>query len=450
MKKNKKLTTSKKTPASLTKNPKISKNGKANKKALERKLGVNDMPKQDQKFYAFQSEVGKYEPKIKHKRSPVFAICIPYLTKAKVSMDWARGYKGIQGLLGCTSIEVLVADQDVATARNMCVRQALDAGADYCLFIGSDVLPPGDILSRLLAHGKDISTGVYWTKAFPTRPYIWRGDGMAGPYMDWKYGEFFKIQYSGVDAALINCDVFRNLSEPWFSTDWNYDDSAGPQGTTTEDFYFYEKAAQAGYDFWCDSAVQCLHQDRNTGAMFGLTSDMVQMMNHVQPNDDKLEKIADIRLDGETPLSLSLRIGDKGVFHRFDIREEMNPDFRCDPTRLAAKSGTYDLIHIDNVIEYFEEKQVIHILRECFRIVKPHGEFELQIPDPTKMDYLDPKTYKYKCGITKEQIIKLIKLTKMAIKVECETNEESNVIRVKGKIKTNRKWEILKEEMEIG
>ena len=429
-------------PKRLSKNSSIGEDG-----AIVENLKQTQMPDPG-RYFAFQQPFDRYIPKVKLKRSPVFATCVPYLTNTGLSMDWCRSFKGIQGMLGCTSVEILVPDKDVATARNICVQQALQAGAEYIFFLGSDVLVPPDSLSRLVARDKDIVTGVYWTKAWPTRPYIWRGDGMAGAYMDWKYGEFFKIQYCGVDATMIKADVFKNLSEPWFSTDWNYDDQVGPQGSTTEDFYFYEKAAQAGYEFWCDSSIQAIHQDRNTNQMFGLTSDMRQMMEIGKYTDLMVDKVADVRLDGEVPLDMALMVKDDGIFHRFDVREEKQPDFRSEPTRLPSETGVYDFVNIDNVFEYFEEEQVIRILRECLRIIKTGGKFRITVPNPEKLDWKNSGTYKFKCGLDCDKFYKLLKLTKMAKGVKHTYTDNDERLQITGKIRTNRKWEILKEPMQ--
>ena len=91
------------------------KNGVAKNGVKNGNLGVNDMPNPE-RFLAFQHAIDRYEPKIKTKRSPVFATCVPYLTNTGLSMDWCRSYKGLQGLLGSSSVEVMVPNEDVANA----------------------------------------------------------------------------------------------------------------------------------------------------------------------------------------------------------------------------------------------------------------------------------------------------------------------------------------------
>ena len=58
--------------------------------------------------------------------------------------------------------------------------------------------------------------------------------------------------------------------------------------------------------------------------------------------------------------------------------------------------------------------------------------------------------YKFKCGLDEEKFNKLMKLTKMVKSVKCEYRDEEGTMQFNGTIKTNRKWEILKETMENG
>lgn len=45
--------------------------------------------------------------------------------------------------------------------RQHIINRALEKKYDYLLFLDTDVLPPSDIIPRLLAHNKDIITGIY-------------------------------------------------------------------------------------------------------------------------------------------------------------------------------------------------------------------------------------------------------------------------------------------------
>src|SRR5688572_26515264 len=112
------------------------------------------------------------------KINPLIAIGLP--TWGKVSMSWAQAYKNIGGPLGSNTIQLTVVGKPIAEARNELMEQAIQEGCDFIFFLGDDVLAPADVIHRLLQrmweHPEiDLVTGMYWTKQWPTQPYIWRG-----------------------------------------------------------------------------------------------------------------------------------------------------------------------------------------------------------------------------------------------------------------------------------
>tara|TARA_R110002020_G_scaffold82687_5_gene205058 strand:- start:794 stop:2065 length:1272 start_codon:yes stop_codon:yes gene_type:complete len=386
-----------------------------------------------------------HETKEAKKRWSSIITGIPHLSKSKVTIDWAIAYKAIHGMLGCTGGEVIVRDLPIAEARNEIIRQALANDADYIFFLGDDVIAPHDVLHRLWCHNKDMVCGVYWSRNFPSTPYIWKDKGKKGPYMDWKYGEMFKIDYSGVDCILINTDVFKKMKEPWFSTDWSTNIEVAPVGYTTEDFYFYEKAKQLGYDLWCDAAVQCLHQDRNNLICYGLMEGMDQATPMGQLTTKGL-KIADIRGNNEPSLTLSQQTEKGGVFHRFDTREDRNPDFRTDGYSLAAKSGTYDIVTVEALLEYFPKDDHLKLMREWIRVGVKGGEFRIKVPNWKEMlDY--EHIWQFKYGYNDKTLRKLASATKMLKDIKVDISEEKTDITLVAKIKNNVKWESLQENL---
>ena len=162
------------------------------------------------------------------KINPLIALAIP--TWGKVSINWARAYRHISGPLGANSVELApVVGKPIAEARNELMANAIGNDCDYIFFIGDDTLPPADSLIKLLQRTWDnpavqMVTGMYWTKQWPTQPYIWRGV-QRGPYMDWKYGEFFEVDFAGCDCLLIKLTPeIRALGPEWFSTNWVWED----------------------------------------------------------------------------------------------------------------------------------------------------------------------------------------------------------------------------------
>ena len=206
--------------------------------------------------------------------APLIAVGIP--TWGRVSVKWAQALSHLGFPLGSSKADIFIENEKIGAARNQIVKKALEINSQYVFFLGDDVHIPPNTIVQLLSRDVDMVTGVYWTKGYPTRPYLWRGL-QKGEYLDWTAGEFFKVDFSGVDCTLIKTDVFKNIPYPWFSTDWVWnEDQEVPSEIATEDFYFYLKAKKAGYDLWADTSIQCAHEDRDSGMMFTLTMDMPQ------------------------------------------------------------------------------------------------------------------------------------------------------------------------------
>jgi predicted SAM-dependent methyltransferase len=319
---------------------------------------------------------------------PLIAIGLP--TWGKVSISWAQAYRHLGGPLGANTMELApVVGRPIAEARNELMEAAIQNGADFLFMIGDDVLCPGDTIIRMLQRMWDnpqisMITGMYWTKGWPTQPYIWKGI-QRGPYLDWKYGEFFQIDFAGCDCLLIRLsDEIKQLGPDWFSTSWRWNAEDNPMQLATEDFYFYTKAREAGIKLYCDSTIQCIHEDRNSGMQFALTSDMPQYTNKDQPwlpdpsNEDGLVRVADVGCGFTTPW---FGTADKVKVVRFDTNEKAQPDYRCDIRQLPVPDQSFDVVHSKHVLEHFGRDELFKTVREWVRILRVGGEFRLSVPN---------------------------------------------------------------------
>jgi len=374
---------------------------------------------------------------MKHK-FPHIVIGIPTLSKSKVTMNWAQSYRHIQGMLGCTSGEIFVTDETIAEARNKIIDEALKRKADYLFFLSDDVIPPGDVLTRLHQRKVDLVTGIYWTKQHPSTPYIWKDDGIKTAYMDWKLGEYFEIQYAGVDCLMIDMSIFKKLKKPYFSTNWSFLKETPPASFITEDFYFYEKCRHAGIKLMCDSGIQCLHENRETGEQFGLTMDMTQAQPKVKNiKTFSKKKYADIRTKGQSPMRFRGKI-----IHRYDIRDKMKPYRRGDLRIIPKESGFYDYVLAESALEYFEKYEAPKLIREWMRLVKVGGTFEINVPNYSEWIGNDI-LFSWKSGFTEQELINLIDETTMMKKVEVQTKDK--YIMLKGTIVNNQTFETIEE-----
>ena len=325
------------------------------------------------------------------------SICmgIPTLTKNPITIDWAFSMRSIQGMLGSSSTEIIVKDKMIDEARNEIVEFALSKGCSHLFFLGDDVHPQYNVIKRLWYRDVDMVTGIYWTKEYPSMPYIWKD--MNGPYLDWTAGEFFEIWGAGCDCLLIKTEVFKKIKEPWFSLDYHiqreeYKNAMGydmvfshpdKKSISTEDFYFYEKARKAGFKLWADTSVQCLHQNRHTGGMFGLTTSMPQYSDKAQKLYQKLKskkkkKIADLRMAGQADIGRS-----ECDLVRFDSRENERPDYRTDFTILPyhGEMQKFDEVNVEHVLEYYDKVKSLDLIKDWMMLCKKGGKFTITIPD---------------------------------------------------------------------
>lgn len=323
------------------------------------------------------------------KIDPLIALAVP--TWGKVSITWARAFRHISGPLGANMVELApVVGKPIAEARNELMGEAVESNCDFLFFLGDDVLPSPDALHRLLQRMWDnpdvhLVTGMYWTKTNPTQPYIWRGL-QRGPYLDWKYGEFFEIDSAGCDCLLIRLSPeMRALGPEWFSTTWAWEEEPEALNLlSTEDFYFYVKARKAGMRIWCDTLVQCLHEDRGSGAQFGLSTDMPQCgakepeLPDAETEAAPLVKLADLGAGLDSPY---FGHPDRVKVVRFDGNEKVKPDYRCDLRHLPVEDESFDVVYSRHVLEHFGRAELMKVLGEWTRILRVGGEFRLSSPN---------------------------------------------------------------------
>jgi SAM-dependent methyltransferase len=309
--------------------------------------------------------------------TPLVLVGIPTLEKRPISWEWMQNQYQVSFPLGSSHTRLFAAGMYVDDARNALVEKALAINAEYVLFISDDVHVPSNVFTQLWRHKVPIATGVYWDKNYPTFPYLWRGM-LKGPYEDWKVGEYFEVDVAGCDCLLIHTDVFRAIEKPWFSRDWVFEPEQGkPSDIATEDFYFFTKARAAGFKTMCDSMVQCFHEDRHTSTLFGLQPGMPQTIMDDTTVEPGTLLVADLGAGRTSPVFA----GASKVI-RFDAREDVYPDVRCDLRAIPHNHfGQYDLVHSRHVLEHFAAAEAMPLVKHWGQLVKVGGELRICIPD---------------------------------------------------------------------
>lgn len=296
--------------------------------------------------------------------------------------EWALAFHAIHPPMDYNVEYTMIRGQKVDAARNMLAKAALDKNAKYLFFIDEDVTPPGHALRQLIYHLEHwpkaaVAAGIYCHKSTPQMPMVFRGNG-TGPYWDWHIGEVFDCSGVGMGCALIRVDVFKTLEEPWFKTIDTIDLylEGVPAGEMwTEDLYFCDKITKAGWKILADGGLLPDHWDAKTHTAYNLPPTAKPFRRPGVETGKK--KIVDLGC-GEPENSYKT---EEGTVLRVDIRDSVQPDFRCDISRTPFATGEFDIVFSSHVLEHFSRKEVPAVLDEWVRVMNPDGELRIVLPN---------------------------------------------------------------------
>lgn len=174
------------------------------------------------------------------------AICIP--TRDLVHAGFAFDLANMVGNFtasGMGSINILyvsgtlIADQRVDLASN-----AISQGAEYILWLDSDMRFPKNTLSRLLAHNKDIVGCNYSQRVVPPKPTAHNSVGNGDFEPVWTNPDskgLEQVSFLGFGCILTKADVFKKIEKPWFHLGY----STRNHRFIGEDVYFCLQAQKA-------------------------------------------------------------------------------------------------------------------------------------------------------------------------------------------------------------
>lgn len=148
----------------------------------------------------------------------------------------------------------------VYESRNKLCKQALTMGADYILWLDSDMVFPDDTLLRMLQHMKDkeIVSGLYFRRAAPFTPVLLKSYEDNGETIEWEdYTDYpkdsiFEVAGMGFGCVMMKTELLYDLSlnyHAWFQ----------PLKNCGEDMSFCYRARELGHKIYCDSTIKCGH-----------------------------------------------------------------------------------------------------------------------------------------------------------------------------------------------
>lgn len=296
--------------------------------------------------------------------------------------EWAFSFHSLHPPMDYNVEYAMVKGKKVDEARNQIAQTAVDKNIKYLFFIDEDVTVPAHAIRQLIYHMEHfpkvgVAGGIYCHKSPPAMPMVFRGNG-AGPYWDWKIGEVFDVSGIGMGCTLVRVDMLKTLEKPWFKTIDSVEAymNGVPMGELwTEDLYFCDKVTKAGFNVIADGGLLCDHWDAKTGIPIGLPPHAKPFR---RPEVEKgQKKIVDL---GSGPLKDSYNT-EEGTVLRVDIREDVQPDYRCDLRVLPFGNKEFDIVFSSHTLEHFERKEIPAVLDEWIRILKDEGEFRLVLPN---------------------------------------------------------------------
>jgi hypothetical protein len=190
-------------------------------------------------------------------------VLVAILTREVVTSGWAFGLRKmfVPPAGGVVSLYGMPYDH----ARNSACRSTLENGFTWLFFLDDDVIPPPDVIPRLISHGKDIVSGVYYRRNEPIVPCMQRLNKDGNPEWVTSFGwpGLIEVDHVGAGCLLIHRRVLEKLQKPgnnrpWFEWLCDHEDLPKMQ-KTSEDFTFCRRAREAGYKINVDTAVHCVH-----------------------------------------------------------------------------------------------------------------------------------------------------------------------------------------------
>jgi hypothetical protein len=138
------------------------------------------------------------------------------------------------------------------TQRERLATEAVNLGAEYLLWLDSDITFPATTAMRLMAHDEPVVACNYIRRQLPAKGVAYEVIG------DWNnplpfdiYNHLVEVQGVGMGCMLIRTDIFSQIPKPWFEFGWSPDsnDHLG------EDMILCQKIAAAGYSVKIDSQL---------------------------------------------------------------------------------------------------------------------------------------------------------------------------------------------------
>jgi GT2 family glycosyltransferase len=149
-------------------------------------------------------------------------------------------------------------------SRNDLSDMAVQSGADYMLWLDSDVVFPSTLMVDLMADmekGYDMISGIYHMRRPPFKPVIWKtlkqglipSENVNEDWDDYPRDEVFEIAGCGFGCVMLRVSMLQTIVD-------KYHELFSPLPGYGEDLSFCVRARSCGFKIHCDPRIQIGHK----------------------------------------------------------------------------------------------------------------------------------------------------------------------------------------------
>jgi len=146
----------------------------------------------------------------------------------------------------------------IIDSRNILRKKVLDEGYDYFFSLEQDVIPPKDVIERMLNHDKKIITGVYFANnkmpdgSVVLIPLVYKLTDKETLSMipiteeDFESDELIEVVSAGLGCVLIHRDILKDVK-------FRYENQV------FDDRFFFKDCYNKRFKVFCDTSIKCKH-----------------------------------------------------------------------------------------------------------------------------------------------------------------------------------------------